>query len=142
MSKYIYNLGACIERALSGVPRAQPAQVAGYWANRDFWLGEFEHLLSVIDGFDARLERMRMAYERHSQRIGGEHNRDEFGKPRQRIGDPTSPQQRRQDAAGARSALKALADRSLDLKIATVDEYDAFVKRLLITGRGHVQTGG
>jgi hypothetical protein len=139
MSQYIYNLGACIERALSGVPRAQPAQIAGYWANRDFWLAEFEHLLAVIDGFDARLEPMRIAYEEHSQRLGGEHNADEFGVPRQRVSDPTSPQQRRQDAAGARSALKKLADRSLDLKIADANEYDAFVIRLRITGREHTE---
>lgn len=91
MSKYIYNRGVCIERALSSVSRAQPAQVAGYWANRDFWLAEFEHLLTVIDGFDARLNRMRIAYEERSRRVGGEHNADEFGNPRQRIGDPTSP---------------------------------------------------
>lgn len=90
MSKYIYNLSTSLERALSGVPRAQPAQVAGYWANREFWLEEFEHLLSVIDGFDERLRRMRTAYNRHS-RHEGEHNRDEFGNPRQRVGDPTSP---------------------------------------------------
>lgn len=142
MSKYIYNLGACIERALSGVPSAQPAQVAGYWENRDFWLAEFEHLLSVIDGFDARLEQMRAAYERHSQRVGGEHNRDEFGNPRQRVADPTSPQQRRQDAAGARASLKALADRSLDLKIATAYEYDSFVERLRNAGQEHAEAGG
>ena len=135
MSNYIYNLGASIERALSSVPSAQPEQVAGYWENRDFWLSEFDHLLAVIEGFDVRLDRMRDAYDRYAKRHGGEHNTDEFGVPRQRIRDPTSPSQRRQDASGARTALKALADRALDLRIATGEEYDTFVRRLRVTGR-------
>ena len=135
MSKYIYNLGASIERALSGVPEAQPAQVAGYWANRDFWLSEFEHLPDVIDGFDKRLTRMKIAYDWYTKNHGGEHNRDEFGTPRQRVYDPTSDSQRRADASGARTSLKQLADRAIDLRIAKPSEYDAFVTRLRITGR-------
>ena len=75
MSNYTYNLGVSIERALSGVPKAQPALVAGYWSNRDFWLDKFSHLLFVIDGFDERLAKMEAAYDVHSQRVGGEHNR-------------------------------------------------------------------
>ena len=135
MSNYIYNLGTSIERALARVPSAQPEQVAGYWANREFWLSEFDHLLAVIEGFDGRLAQMRDAYDCYVKGHGGEHNADEFGVPRQRIGDPTSPSQRRQDAAGARSALKALADRAMDLRIATGDEYNLFIRRLRVTGR-------
>ncbi len=110
MSNYTDNLGASLQRALAGVPRAQPAQIAGYWANREFWLAEFEHLLAVIDGFDERLERMRLAYDQYAQRYGGEHNTDEFGVPRQRPRDRASPSQRRDDASDARTSLKALCE--------------------------------
>ena len=142
MSNYTYNLGVSIERALSGVPKAQPALVAGYWSNRDFWLDEFSHLLFVIDDFDERLAKMEAAYDVHSQRVGGEHNRDEYGNPRQSVRDPTSSKQRREDASGARSALKKLADRALDLDVSTSDEYDAFLKRLRITGRNSSPNAG
>jgi len=135
MSNYTYNLGASIERALASVPQAQPALVAGYWANRGFWVDEYAHLLAVIDGFDERMRIMESAYDAHSLRVGGEHNRDEFGNPRQRVRDPTSPKQRREDASGARKALKTLADRAMDLEIATPKEYDTFLDLLRITGR-------
>ena len=133
MSNYIYNLGVSIERALAGIPRAQPAQVAGYWANRDFWLAEFDHFRDVLHGFDDRLARMRDAYDRYAQNNGGEHNADEFGTPRQRIVELSSSSQRKKDASGARSALKTLADRALDLKIATSEEYDTYVRHLRVT---------
>lgn len=133
MSKYTYNLAASLERALAGVPRAQPAQVAGYWANREFWLNEFDHLIEVINGFDLRLGRMRAAYDLYARTHGGEHNVDEFGIPRQRPRDPSSPSARKDDASDARAALKTLADRALDLGIATRDEYDCFIDRIRIT---------
>ena len=135
MSNYTYNLGASIERALMQVPSAQPAQVAAYWANREFWLKEFEHLLCVIDGYDDRLAKMKLAYSTYSRLAGGEYNRDEFGTPRQRIIDTASDKKRREDASGARTALKRMADRALDLSIATIEEYDGFLLELRITGR-------
>ena len=52
-----------------------------------------------------------------------------------RVLDTTSPKQRRQDASGARRALKALADRSLDLDLATNEGYDEFLKGIKISGR-------
>ena len=127
---------------ISGVPKAQPALVAGYWSNRDFWLDEFSHLLFVIDGFDERLAKMEAAYDLQSQRVGGEHKRDEYGNPRQSVRAPTSSKQRREDASGARSALKKLADRALDLDVSTSDEYDAFLERLRITGRNSSPNAG
>lgn len=89
MSKYIYNLGACIERALSGAPQAQPALVAGYWANREFWLAEFAHLLTVIEGYDSRLNQMKIAYDQFVAKHG-EHNRDEYGNPRHTVVEPVA----------------------------------------------------
>ena len=135
MSKYIYNLSASLERALAGVPTAPPGQVAGYWANRDFWLSEFDHLLSVIAGFEGRLQRMDLAYDWYVRNHPAKESRDEFGTVGQRPKDPTSGSQRRGDASDARTALKVLADRSLDLNIAKPDEYEAFIRRLRISGR-------
>ncbi|MEM6655359.1 MAG: hypothetical protein AAF596_06110 [Planctomycetota bacterium] len=129
MSRYIGNLGASLEKGLAGVPRAQPEQVAGYWANRDFWLAEFDHLIAVVAGHDERLRRMR---EAHDRRVGpgGGHNRDEFGAPCQQITDTTSKQQRKHAVRDARNALRALADRAFDLRLASREEFDDFVEHL------------
>ena len=135
MSNYIYNLGASIERALAGVPTVQSAVIAGYWANREFWLDEFAHLVSVIDGFDERLARMESAFDANTE--NDEPDENLYGTPTHRVRDPTSPRQRREDASGARKALKTLAERSLNLEIATADEYDAFIQRIRISGRAN-----
>jgi len=138
MSNYIYNLGASIERALAGVPTVSAAVVAGYWSNREFWLDEFAHLISVIDGFDERLERMEFAFDTYSSQHDADANENVYGIPTNRVLDPTSPSQRRQDASGARSALKNLAEKALNLKIATSEEYDAFVRRIRVSGRTNI----
>jgi hypothetical protein len=66
---------------------------------------------------------------------GGPHNRDEYGNPKQEVRDTTNPSSRRFAASEARTALKALADRAMDLQIANAADYDAFVDRLRITNR-------
>lgn len=136
LSRYLTNLGRALADALSSVPTAQPAQVAGYWENRDFWIAEFQHLLEALDGYDARLLRMRAAYDQYTSRHGGEHNRDEFRLPRQRVGGGSSgPGRRLATASLARTALKDLAERTLDLRIASRPDNDQFVSQLRITGR-------
>lgn len=121
--------------ALSRVSSAQPSQVSGYWANRLFWLDEFAHLLDVMDGYDARLEQMQRAQDAYIAKHGGPHNRDEFGNPKQEVRDTTNPSSRRFAASEARTALKALADRAMDIHIATVADYDDFILKLRITNR-------
>jgi hypothetical protein len=106
--------------------------VAGYWANRDFWLAEFQHLLDVIAGYDDRLAKMTRAQYLYIGMHGGPHNRDEYGNPRQLVRDTANPSSRRFAASEARTALKALADRALDLKIASNEDYDRFVSELRI----------
>lgn len=136
MSRYINRIGDAIENALSQVPSAQPSQVAGYWANRDFWLCEFQHLLDTIDGYDQRLAKMKTPQDLYVAEHGGrEHNRDEFGEPYQHVRDTTKSSTRRSAASNARTVLKALADRALDLGIASTIDYDAFNKRLRVSGR-------
>jgi hypothetical protein len=132
MSRYITEISTAIVHALASVPSAQPAQVAGYWENREFWLSEFEHLRTVIDGYESRLARMQTAFERHIQAHGGPHNRDEFGVPRQHPVKTTNSNLKF-SASEARSTLKRLADRALDLKITSYDEYDRFIASLRIT---------
>ncbi len=132
MSHYIYNLGASIERALAQVPSAQAAQVAGYWAVRDFWVEEFNHLLEVLDGYDVRLDRMRSGYEAYLEKGGREHYVDQFGNLKQTVRDTSSAPERRRVAGDARAALKDLAERSLNLGIASPADYEAFIELLKI----------
>jgi hypothetical protein len=135
MSLYVRNLSRALVDALARVPSAQPSQVAGYWANRTFWVQELSHLLDVMDGYDERLAQMKRAQDAYVQSHGGPHNRDEFGNPKQQVRDTTNPSSRRFAASEARTALKALADRAIDLHIATSKEYDDFVSELRITNR-------
>lgn len=132
MSQYSHNLAEAIIRALENVPSAQPAQVAGYWANRAFFLQEFGHYLQVANGYDERVKRMRVAYERYVQEHGGPHNVDEFGTPMQQIVKTSSAAERRKMGSEVRTALKQLAERALNLKIATIAEYDEFLAGLKV----------
>jgi hypothetical protein len=135
MSLYADHLSTALVNALSRVPKAQPSQIAGYWANRQFWLEEFAHLLDVVDGYEARLGKMQRAQDEYVARHGGPHNRDEFGNPIQKVRDTTNPSSRRFAASEARTALKALADRAIDLRIASTKDYDDFVAALRIANR-------
>ena len=135
MSLYARNLSGALVDALARIPTAQPSQIAGYWANRTFWIKEFMHLLDVVDGYDDRLARMKHAQDEYVQRHGGPHNSDQFGNPRQQVRDTTNPSSRRFAASEARTALKALADRAMDLSIATSKEYADFLSNLRITNR-------
>jgi hypothetical protein len=135
MSIYVRNLSRALVDALACVPNAQPSQVAGYWANRGFWIKEFSHLLDVIDGYEGRLAQMQHAQDEYVKTRGGHHNRDEFGNPKQQARDTTNPSTRRFAASEARTALKALADRAMDLHIANRKEYDDFLSDLRISNR-------
>ena len=132
MSQYSINLASAIYKALSSVPSAQPAVVAGYWANREFFYSEFVHFLNVAKEYDNRRTTMKSAYDKYVARNGGPHNRNEFGKPRQQIRSTTDKSWRRTAASDVRTALVSLADRSLNLKIATDAEYDEFLAKLKI----------
>jgi len=135
MSLYADNLSAALVNALSRVPKVQPSQIAGYWANRQFWLEEFAHLLDVVDGYQTRLAKMQRAQDEYIAKCGGLHNRDDLGIPRQNVRDTTNPSSRRFAASEARTTLKALADRAIDLRIATIKEYDDFIAALRIENR-------
>lgn len=129
MSKYIINIGSSIVNALDGVPSSQPALVAGYWTNRDFWLSEFRHLAAVVEGYEHRLEIMHSAHDHYLLEHGGPFNRDEYGRPYQEV-TPTSSGERQRILGAARTSLRELADRALNLRIIAVSEYDEFINQL------------
>ncbi len=118
--------------ALAGVPTAQPAAVAGYWANRSFFYAEFQHFLNVAREYDVRRATMRAAYDDYIALNGEPHNRSEFGNPRGEIVWTTEKSWRRRIASEIRSAMVLLADRALNLKVATDGEYDEFITGLKI----------
>lgn len=129
MSQYVRNIGSSIVTALASVPSAQPAQVAGYWANSDFWLSELQHLMDVNNGYESRLDRMKAA---HDAFMGSDRppNRDINGTPRQTV-VPTSRSSERKNVVGAaRASIQALADRALDLRIIDKPSYFAFLDQL------------
>lgn len=132
MSKYSINLANSLCAALAGVPSAQPAAVAGYWANREFFYEEFQHFLAVAKEYDHRRSAMKVAYDKYIAINGGPHNRSEFGEPRNEIVSTTDKSWRRNAASDIRSALVLLADRALNLKIASDAEYDEYMSRLKI----------
>lgn len=130
MSKYVLNIGSAIVDALDGVKSAQPAMVAGYWANIPFWLEEFHHLIVASQTYESRLERMRLAHHRYTQQHGGPFNLDEFGEPFQSAIATTSAADRKRIIGAVRSALESVADRALNLKIIPLSEYDRFMESL------------
>lgn len=130
MSQYVKNIGSSILGAIDSVPSAQPAQVAGYWANIDFWLVQFRHLLAISAGYDHRLDQMKSAHDRYLHQHGGPHNRDEFGQPMQAATSTTSAAERKRIVGAVRTSLTRVADRALDLSIITITKYDDFIERL------------
>lgn len=113
MSQYLINVGSSIVAALDGVTSAQPAMVAGYWANIGFWLEEFRHFVRTTDGDKQRSENMKSSYDHYCQKHGGPHNRDEFGQLFQ-----------------SAKATTTGAERSLNLRIITISQYDEFIEQL------------
>jgi len=115
-----------LERAAS----AQPAQFAGYWANIDFGFVEFEHLVSISEGYAERLQKMKAAHDRHLQEHGGPHNFDDVGEPYQAAAATTSRGDRKRMVSRARRALTRLVERALDMKLIQLPEHDSLVDRL------------
>lgn len=62
----------------SGLP---VRKLAGHVANLDFWLGEVEHALCVIDGYGERFKRLQVGERSASERLGKTFDDFQFGKP-------------------------------------------------------------
>ena len=116
--------------ALASVPAGQPAQVAGYWANRGFWLAEFRHLVSVALAYEERVQQMARGFQDYVRERGGPHNQDDCGGEYQTIRYTTTLGQRKDCIGQARLSLKRLADRAFDLRITNAQQYDDFLNQL------------
>lgn len=114
------------------MPSAQPAAVAGYWANREFFYEEFQHFLAVAKEYDDRRITMKAAYDKYIANHGGPYNQTGLGDARGEITSTTDKSWRRTAASDVRTALVSLADRALNLKIASDAEYDEYMSKLKI----------
>ena len=75
---------------------------------------------------------MEAAYDKYIAEHGGPYNRSEYGDPHGAITATTDKSWRRNVASEIRSAILAMADRALDLEIATNAEYDECKSKLRI----------
>jgi hypothetical protein len=62
---YSTDIGDLVAKQLSRLTTLNRHQLAGQVANLDFWLGEVQHALAVIDGYGARSTQMHAAQEQH-----------------------------------------------------------------------------
>ena len=79
-------------------------QLAGHVANLDFWVGEVRHCLDVIDGYNRRFKRMKIAQTKHIS----EHKTIEFS-----LDDPCCTQTRASPPTRVSSAELGEARRQL-----------------------------
>lgn len=59
------DIADLVANQLSRLTTLNRHQLAGQVANLDFWLGEIQHALAVIDGYDVRFTRMHGAQENY-----------------------------------------------------------------------------
>jgi hypothetical protein len=62
---YITNLATALTHELTKFGSYRRYQLAGHVANLDFWLAEARHVLAVIDGYPARLDRHSEAHTQY-----------------------------------------------------------------------------
>jgi hypothetical protein len=58
---YSLDIAEVLASQLDRLAKLNPYQLAGQFANVDFWRDEVRHCLDVIDGYRARFERIRTA---------------------------------------------------------------------------------
>jgi len=59
------DIADLVAKQLSRFVTLNRHQLAGQATNLDFWLGEVQHALAVIDGYGVRFTRMHAAQEQH-----------------------------------------------------------------------------
>jgi hypothetical protein len=124
------NIGEALANVLERAAAAQPEQFAGYVANLDFWLEEYEHLVRVKEGFEARNEKMRVAFEAYATEHGGPHNRDDTGGWHQGFHPTTAKQDRNGMIVRNRLALARIIRRALKLSIIDFPRHDDLLERI------------
>jgi len=130
MSNYFYNLGESLARVLDGASRSQPEMLAGYMANIEFWLAEYQHVVDLSNGYEARFAAMKLARDAYRAEHGSPHNRDDCGFPREDLtpGDP--PHDRRVMLNRCRDLLGKMTERALKLDIVDFAQHDEIMERL------------
>src|SRR5262245_57754811 len=95
MSRYLIEIGEALAKVLENASSSQPEQFAGYVANLDFWLSEFEHLVAASGGFHERFKTMSQARNDYLATHGGGNNLDDCGQPYQGVVKTTSEKERK-----------------------------------------------
>jgi hypothetical protein len=129
MSKYISDVSDLFCGVLQRAACAQPAQFAGYWANIDFWIAEYEHLIGIAAGYDKRWNAMKSAFDQYVALHGGPRNLDEGGTPYQAI-TKTNSSKRREAVWAAKEALERLVERAHQLGMIEYPQRDEFIERI------------
>ena len=135
MSKYISNISEILAGVLDRATRAQPEQFAGYWANIDFWIAEYEHLVAIAAGYDQRINAMKAAYDQHIREHGGPHNFDDCGKPYQRV-KPSKRGDRKEAVRAVKEALDRVVERAHRMGMIDFDERDRLSERVKVARQG------
>ena len=130
MSLYLIKIGESLAEVLERAASAQPEQFAGYAANFDFWVAEFEHLVWVNDGYNDRLKAMQAAWRGYVAAQGGPHNLDDVRTPYQMALRTTRPKERIGIIARNRKALARLIKRALKLDLIDFPRHDELLERI------------
>ncbi len=131
MSRYLTNIGNELCFVLQQACKAQPEQFAGYCANLDFWVAEYRHLKSIIEGYETRLCRMQDA--RDAYLAAGNtrpQNFDDYGNAYQHPRQTSKQTDRNQILESAREHMLQFCDRGLQLGTISTDDYDTITREL------------
>ena len=132
MSQYLLRVGIPLAEVLQRTRSAQPEQFAGYFANFDFWLGEFAHLAKLRNEFPSRWESMRVASQKYAA-LHGKHNLDDVGQPYQEVVITSSQSERHGIITRCRAALERMIERALQLGLIDFTRHDELLEIVRLT---------
>ncbi len=130
MSRYLIEIGESLAKVLENALSSQPEQLAGYFANVDFWIGEYRHLVSVSVGFEVRFKLMSQARHDYLATRGGAHNLDDCGEPYQGVVKTTSQQDRNAILVRCRTAVERLIERALRYRLIDIERHDDLLAQI------------
>lgn len=130
MSLYLIRVGEALAEVLERTRTTQPEQFAGYWANFDFWLGEFSHLASIRNGYERRFQIMTEGMQGYVDRHGRRHNIDGAGVPFQGVVRTTSQTDRNQVVTRCKDAMERMVERAVNLGLIDFNQHDDLLLRV------------
>ncbi len=130
MSLYLIRLGEALAEVLERTRTTQPEQFAGYWANLEFWLGEFSHLASIRNGYEQRFQTMKEGMQDYVVRNGRRHNIDDAGVPFQGVVKTTSQTDQNQIVTRCKDAMERMIERAVSLGLIDFLQHDALLLRI------------